>query len=268
MALINNISLNIFKSIISTINKDIYDFWEIKFFIAENIAEIIIIDKKNKFNMSNVKISFLPIYKLLNNDYYLPNGLKKLYILNNSSSPKITIIDNLPNDLKKLKLSNINSKLENLPSSLEVLELLGVCNSCLDYLPSSLKTLIIQSNYRGNLDNLPSLKNLFLLSEYTNNLKNLPSGLKFLHINSQANIEIKLPQKIECVKYPEDNNWLRRKLLKLYPKVIYNDSNYEKQIEMYDEPIEFYNININNNYEIEYLNNDSNYDDKLNFNIM
>jgi hypothetical protein len=102
------------------------------------------------------------------------------------------------------------------------------------------------------LDNLPStLENLFLLSEYTNSLMNLPSGLNFLHLNSHANINIKLPKNIKYVQYPEDNNWLRRKLLKSNPNVIYNYKTYKNKIEMYDEKKQFYNNNMNLNTNLD-----------------
>ncbi len=232
----SEISLELFKSVVK-INQDKYYFVEIILGSAQKV-EIVIMSKSNKFDCSTITISNVQICKLLETNS-LPDELEKLTLENVffNNSGKINIINNLPEKLKKLKLVDIKSNLENLPLSLEVLELVGNCSECcLDYLPSGLKTLLIQSNYKGNLDNLPpTLENLLLLSEYTNNLTNLPSGLKFLLLNSHANINIKLPKNIQCVNYPEDNNSLRRKFLKLYPKVIYNDKFYQEQIETYDK---------------------------------
>jgi hypothetical protein len=237
----DDLSLEIFSSIISNSN---YDFFEIKLYYSKKCVEITIIDKKNEFNTSNISIKFLQPEKLLNN-HYLPDKLKKLFIHNDQITKNITL-NCLPNELKKLRLSGVKSKLDNLPSSLEVLELeLNTGECSFDYLPSSLKTLIIQSNCRDylNLNNLPSsLENLLLLTEYTKDLTNLPSGLKFLQIETRSNIKINLPKNIKCVNYPEDNNSLRRNFTKLYPKVIYNDDTYERNIEVYDEYIEFKNI--------------------------
>jgi len=154
-------------------------------------------------------------------------------------------------------LISVKSKLDNLPLELEVIELYGNCSECcLDYLQSSLKTLVIQSNLKTSLDNLSStLENLFLLSEYTQDLKNLPSKLKFLHINSQAKINIILPKHMECIMYPEDNNWLRRWLLKKNHKISYNDVMYENSIKIYDI--------FNNNDEYDEDEDDEEYDDDV-----
>lgn len=248
------LSLDIFSSIVS--NPD-YNYHEIKINDFD-IVQLIISDKNN-IEYTQIEIKSLPVDKLLNK-HLLPDNLKKLSINGYMyHGTKIDLLNNLPSKLEKLHIENINSKLDNLPLDLKVLELYGNCSRCcLDYLPSSLNTLVIQSNFAGSLDNLPStLKNLFLMSEYVVDLKNLPRGLKFLHLNSHAKINIMLPDKIECVIYPEDNNWLRRKLLKLYPKIIHNDNFYENKIEMY-HTLEFTKTN---NEDYSNYTNYTNYND-------
>lgn len=250
----SNLSLEIFKLIVS--NPD-YNYYEIK--INDFDQVVIVISDKNGLDNTRVELKSISVDKLLDRKL-LPDGLKKLSLNGYMfAGKKINLLNNLPEELEKLHIENICSKLDNLPLGLKVLELYGNCSECcLDYLPSGLETLVIQSNFTGSLDNLPStLKNLFFMSECMVDLKNLPSGLKFLHLNSQAKINIILPEKIECVMYPEDNNWLRRKLLKLYPTVIHNDNFYRNKIEMYNE-LKFVKTNDNN----DYYNSDS--DDSFN----
>jgi len=241
----SDFSLQIFKSITS--NPE-YNYYEIKINKLTNCINIILsngIDNQK----TKIDINLIDVKELLNG--LLPDKLKKLTI-DGSRYTKISQFSNLPSKLKKLKLISFNSKLDNLPIELKVLELHGNCSECcLDYLPSSLITLFIQSNIKTSLDNLPStLVNLFLLSEFTDDLKNLPIGLKFLHINSMSRIKVVLPKHIECIMYPENNNYLRRTLLKIYPKILHNEYSYKKSIDLYND-FEFdnhfeFNNSINN----------------------
>jgi hypothetical protein len=244
----SKVTLEIFKTITSN---PAYHYYEIKIDQNSNLISLILIDNKDKKKKTIININSIDIEQILNSS--LPDELEKLYIEGECKIiSKWNLISNLPSKLKKLKLMSVKSKLNNLPLGLEVLELVGFCsNCCLDYLPSSLKTLVIKLCIIPSLDNIPStLENLLILSEYTQDLKNLPSGLKFLHINSHAKINITLPNNIECVIFPEDNNSLRRKLLKTYPKVIYNDFDYKNSFERYNS-IEFHK-NEDEFYEDEF----------------
>lgn len=170
----------------------------------------------------------------------LPSNTRKLLIEKKYPDDKISLLNNLPNDLKKLKLVNIDAKLDNLPCGLEVLELHGRMSYPLDYLPESLKTLILYK-YDSKLNDLPvGLEKLFLMNEYYGNLCNLPYGLKFIHLYAPSHIpNIKLSPNIKCVNF--------------------NDVNYEDNIEKYTEKIQF--VKFNNyleNYDDDSDDNSSN----------
>lgn len=237
----SKLSLDLFKHIVSNKN---YNFHEISFHGSEDTLNLTIYDKNNKNEFTRISIRDIPIDLLLDGE--LPEELYKLKLENKYyvlQCLKIkNLLNNLPPKLKKLYLFSTDSKLDNLPSSLEILELHGNYDNCydFDYLPAGLKTLLINVKTKSKLDNLPSgLENLLLLKEFTQGLKNLPFGLKFLEINTFSNLNIILPKNILCVIFPEDNNYLRRKLLKSYPKVSYNDEKYKSNIELYDEKIIF-----------------------------
>lgn len=228
----SNLSLELCKNIASKFS----DFcFEIKIDEFSKQVKLYLVNNTDVSDNSSITINDVNILRLLNGNFLHDNLLKLDINLYHSNNHSHNITCNLPIELKKLKISNINTKLDNLPLKLEVLELYGHCANCsLDYLPSSLKTLVIQSNYKNSIDNLPStLENLFLLSEYTKDIKNLPQKLKFLHINSQAKINVILPKNIICVMFPEDNNWLRRNFVKSYQSVIYNCEEYQQSIERY-----------------------------------
>lgn len=227
----DSVSYEIFQTLVKS---DKWNFDEIQIFDNSGTIKLTIQNKTIESDFSNIEIKFINVNQILNSD--LPSNTRKLLIDKKYPDDKISILNNLPNELKKLKLVNIDAKLDNLPCGLEVLELHGRISHSLDYLPESLKTLILYK-YDGKLNDLPSgLENLFLMNEYYGNLHNLPSGLKFIHLYAPPHIpNIKLPQNIKCVNFTDDNNELRRKLIKLYPKVSYNDENYELNIEMYHD---------------------------------
>ena len=54
-------------------------------------------------------------------------------------------------------------------------------------------------------------------------MKNLPINLNTLVFIDKVNFQVSLPKNIKYVEFDESNNELRRRFLKLYPKVIYND---------------------------------------------
>ena len=92
----------------------------------------------------------------------------------------------LPNCIKKIIFpinSDFNQPLENLPPTLEEIELYDRFNQPLDFLPYSLKRLIINSEFNHPLDNLPdTLEYLEIRGEFNHPLTNLPSKLKMLVI--------------------------------------------------------------------------------------
>jgi hypothetical protein len=134
--------------------------------------------------------------------YKMPNYITHL-ILDFELYDNINL-DKLHNGLRNLVIictndydynNKFNKSLENLPQSLETLEIISAqFNQPLDLLPISLKCLSIRSNnFNQSLSNLPS--NLYYLlidisDKYRNctylndNLMNLPEGLKELSITS------------------------------------------------------------------------------------
>ena len=122
----------------------------------------------------------------------LPESLEELDLLNTAFS--IQNINNLPPNLKILKIKCINLELDNLPNKLESLHIITDGIVCLEYLPSSLENLIINFNKNisdCNLDLLPSsLKNLEIYGMYMNQLNNLPPRLKKLYIPNKYDLEI------------------------------------------------------------------------------
>jgi hypothetical protein len=249
----DSISYEIFQTLVKS---DKWNFDEIQIFDNDKTIKLTIQNKTIESDFSNIKIKFIDVNKILNQN--LPSNTRKLLIEKKYPDDKISLLNNLPDDLKKLKLVNIDAKLNNLPCGLEVLELHGRMSNQLDYLPESLKTLIIYK-YDGKLDDLPvGLENLFLMNEYYGNLCNLPLGLKFIHLYAPSHIpNIKLPPNTKCVNFNDDNNKLRRKFIKLYPKVSYNDMNYEDNIEKYTEKIQFVKFN---NYVGNYDNDSDDFD--------
>jgi hypothetical protein len=227
----HSVSYEIFQTLVKS---DKWNFDKIQIYDNDDkTIKLTIQNKTNKSDFSNVEIKFIDVNQILNGN--LPSNTRKLLIEKTYPDDKISILNNLPNNFKKLKLVYINAKLNNLPCGFEVLELEGRISYLLDYLPESLKTLVIYW-YNSKLDDLPSgLENLFLMDEYYGNLCNLPLGLKFIHLYAPSHIQnIILPPNIEYVNFTVDvdNNKLK-KFFKLYPKVSYNDENYVSNIEMY-----------------------------------
>ena len=155
----------------------------------------------------------------------LPVGMKKIFITKTNEytvNKFLYHLDNLPNGLEKLKINNIDLEMNNLPTNLYFLEISGTYTKNIDNLPSSLKILILQ-DYNKNLDNLPSsLETLVILCKYSLPIKNLPFGLKNLVFIDGSNSNLNLPPNIQNVWFDDSNNKLRRKLLKINPKVCYN----------------------------------------------
>ena len=176
-------------------------------------------------SFSDIKISNIKIQEIIQGK--LPQTLKKLMIKREWIGRSYNYnLDNLPSLLEKLQIVNIDILMNNLPTGLKVLEILGSYEKSLDSLPDSLQLLKLACNYRLGLDNLPTgLEKLFILNPYPLPLKNLPIGLKTLIFVDKVNYQVSLPKNIKYVEFDESNNGLRRRFLKLYPKVIYNDKN-------------------------------------------
>jgi hypothetical protein len=107
-------------------------------------------------------------------------------------------------------------------------------------IPSSLKILFLKCySYSNHLDDLPSsLESLIILCDYLCPIKNLPIGLKNFAFADRSNSKLNLPTNIKNVWFDESNNKLRRLMLKINPKVCYNDINsYQIDIETFEDII-------------------------------
>ena len=189
------------------------------------------------FNTTSVIIDTINLDEIIKNK--LPSNLQNLLIIREYSLSNYSYnLDNLPVELKKLKIVNINLQMDNLPTNLYFLEINGEYNKNLDNLPSSLKVLILQKYFK-NLDDLPSsLESLSILCDYSLPIKNLPFGLKNFVFKDDSNSNLNLPPNIQIVWFDDSNNKLRRKLLKINPKVCYNDINsIPIDIEIFDDII-------------------------------
>ncbi len=109
-------------------------------------------------------------------------NLKKSYI------KKITFV----------KDSLFNQLVDNLPESLEYLELGDNFNQPVDSLPKTLVKLIIGNVFNQPVDNLPNtLKHLELGDTFNYPVDNLPSGLEYLNIGYEfTNLINNLPEKL------------------------------------------------------------------------
>ncbi len=215
-------------------------------------------EKKNN-DESIIKMSQINVVEILQGN--LPQELKQLYICSNFSLSKYQYnLDNLSSGLEILNLSNINVQLDNLPNGLKILEINGIYDKDLNCLPSSLILLKLQSNYNRNIDNLPfGLKHLIILSSFTKPLKNLPENLVSLFFMDPDNYLVSLPKNIKYVNFNNDNDKLRKKLIKSNPKVIYNSITQDEIKELiYDE------LNILQKNKVDYDSDNS--DDSNNSN--
>ena len=117
-----------------------------------------------------------------------PQKLQKLSI----KPQKSCELNNLPLSLTDLFVNSFYPiKLENLPNSLEVLDIFGIVDS-LDFLPVNLKKLHLQLTGPINLDNLPSgltflQITVFMGCNLNNFIENLPDSLEELIIGGRYN---------------------------------------------------------------------------------
>lgn len=190
-------------------------------FPESNIKSIIINSRENSY----VRVNNNNLNNQLINLNNLPLGLEELEIINNIFSLRIDIVlfQNLPQNIKKLKLDCCYNKLElnNLPNTLEFLEIsCSQQQGMFDYLPSSLKYLYVitdssfakvNSKTVSMFDSLPStIEQLKIIGNYDNELNCLPSNIKVLHLPNYYNFEIKnIPKGLEELKISLDYNFLQ-----------------------------------------------------------
>jgi hypothetical protein len=277
----------LFGLLTSSSNIDVYQIdFNLKRFDYCDSIQLYYQDKLKSSEYTIVTLENMKVGEIIKNK--LPIGMKKLYItkinefnLNNFLIDKFPYhLDNLPNGLEKLKINNIDLEMNNLPTSLYFLEICGVYTKNLDNLPSSLKILVLQY-YNKNIDNLPSsLETLVILCEYSLPIKNLPFGLKNFVFIDDSNSNLFLPPNIQNVWFNDSNNKLRRKLLKINPKVCYNNYVEKKSppdIELFNKENFKSNKNYHddlqevseNDFSDEYeSSSDYNSDDNFNHNVL
>ncbi len=177
-----------------------------------------------------VVVSLLPInliYLKLGDEYNkplinLPNSLEELVLgkkfgnitdsLYKLSKKKCNIIreknkiinlDNLPINLRKLKIDNyFNKTINNLPDSLTELEIGFSFNQKIEKFPNSLKILNLGDSFDQSLDNLPhGLEILKVGNSFDQLLKNLPTTLISLDLGFSFNSELEhLPCSLKNLK--------------------------------------------------------------------
>jgi len=204
-------------------------------------------------------IEELEIYHMFNNDLNtLPKKLKKLHIdsLFNKNINKLPEsleelnligtkfdqpIECLPKSLKKLCLGyrfNHDLNTNNLPSSLEYLQVYGLFDKDLNDLPKNTKTLCIHSKMNINLSKISKYVETLIINDSTISesliICDLPENIKRLILNSHYIEIINLPNSLEYLelsylsimdKYDILNNMTNK--LNLYvrniPQNRYND---------------------------------------------
>lgn len=153
----------------------------------------------------------------------LPTNLEELEIINNIFSIKlnVTLLQNLPQYLKKLKLNCYSLtnivELNNLPNTLEFLDIICRQQNMFDYIPSSLKYLYVKIIEHSKVnsvimfDSLPSkIEQLKITGPYDKELNCLPTNIKVLHLPTSYNFEIKnIPKNLEELKIPLEYNFLQ-----------------------------------------------------------
>lgn len=142
-----NQPINITDSLYHLVLRDIYN----QPIISSNNLIFLMIGYNFDYPIQLEKVKYLDIN--CNNEYIinnLPNTLEKIFLNRGFNLP----LDNLPNQLKSIVISNTNyiHKFNNLPDSIEYIELPKTCEN--------------------------SLSDLSNLSDGTNKLNNLPKNLK------------------------------------------------------------------------------------------
>jgi hypothetical protein len=176
------------KVLIKNIPKSI----EILYLNSQELSFELQSDLMNCTNLKRISIGSNEGYQIHNFKLYmLPDNLEFLEIISNISSN----LDNLPNKIKEIKLfmNIINFSLDNLPYSLERLQIIicsvDVFKIPLDFLPINLKELEIKTTIMDiTLTNLPENLEILILTfeENINSNENwlvYPKGLKHLELH-------------------------------------------------------------------------------------
>jgi len=130
-------------------------------------------------------------------------NLKNLTIRGQSGKGKILKIENLPQSLENLDISNNQiSKIENLPLNLSVLRINNNQITKLENLPQSISYLQIDNNRILEMGNLPkNLSSLDISNNRISKIENLPQNLSVLRIdNNQITKLENLPQSISYLQ--------------------------------------------------------------------
>lgn len=106
----------------------------------------------------------------------------------------------IPSNIKSVYFYEYSDLLEELPYTIENIEILKCFNHPVDKLHSNLKSLSLGWNFNQSIDNLPSsLEKIVLGINFNHSINNLPSNVKFLYIsNPNYNYETikKLPKSL------------------------------------------------------------------------
>lgn len=159
--------------------------------------------------------------------------------------------DIIPNHIIKLLLHNSNNKCNNLPSSIELLDIFRGEKTNVNNLPKSLHILDIHSTYSKYKLRINNLPNNIIKIIIKNNIKlnNLPHSLKILYTFDNKYICNKLPYNLETYYTIFYNNTrlrinnLPKNIKELYLKNTINSNNFGKLTD----------ITINSNCKINNL---------------
>jgi hypothetical protein len=170
-------------------------------FIDKNTKKIII-HHSYYDNISELKDYEIDILDLLNyygTIYEFPKNLKHIIFNYNFNCP----LDNLPNTLEilDLKNSNFNYSVDNLPINLKILKIGNSFNYEVDNLPNSLKVLTLGLSFNKKINLLPSsLKKLKIDGNFNQSIDNLPNNLTYLILNNNYNDDITILPNLEFLE--------------------------------------------------------------------
>ena len=178
----------------------------------------------------------------------LPANLIELLIWHPVKN-SISNLDCLPKKLKNLRVVEINSllSLDNLPTELIKLELIGTGITNLDFLPDSIKILICSENKITQIDNLPSgIIELDCSKNYLSSLTNLPNNLEKLKCSyNKGPINLIILPKSVCKADIEGCVLLNRPICQSYLTLVFYTLEH-KNTSITDMIIGFFNNTIYN----------------------
>ncbi len=137
-----------------------------------------------KIDVFPEKLEYLKIPKYPHTLNNLPVGLKQLIV------GKVKSVSNLPNKLTHITIS-ANVPIDDIPESVEYLNLDGDFNLPVNNLPRNLKRLTLGLNFNQPLGNLPDcLEELELSDSFNQPIHTLPPNLKVLKLGDSFNSKI------------------------------------------------------------------------------